>query len=196
MQSISSYFQKSSKNDKLIFMRIPDRYLKGAVLGASDGIVTTFAVVAGVVGAGFATEIIIVLGIANMVADGISMAIGDFLGERSITRMHENNGGKKTRKASYNEGVTSIITFISFIVAGTLPLLPYLAILFGVNILQESQFLLSVVATLTAMFFVGSLRTYIIKGNWLRNGLEMLFVGSIAAIAAYTLGAYIENFIH
>lgn len=174
-------------------MKIQDKYLKGAVLGASDGIVTTFAVVAGVVGAGFATEIIIVLGIANMVADGISMAVGDFLGERSVTRMHEKK--QVTHGRALADGKTSIITFISFVFAGTLPLLPYLVQLFGTSVSQDNQFALSVLATLTAMFFVGSLRTFVIKGNWFRNGLEMLFVGSIAATAAYSLGAFIENFI-
>lgn len=170
-----------------------DKYLKGAVLGASDGIVTTFAVVAGVVGAGFATEIIIVLGIANMVADGISMAVGDFLGERSISRMHKHSGEKYDQAIS--DGKTSVITFFSFVIAGTLPLLPYIAMLFGFSVAKDKQFLMSVIATLTAMFFVGSLRTYVIKGNWWKNGLEMLLVGSVAAVAAYSLGAYIESFV-
>lgn len=174
-------------------MKISDKYLKGAVLGASDGIVTTFAVVAGVVGAGFATEIIIVLGIANMVADGISMAIGDFLGERSISRMHKHTGN--TQVAVGDDGKTSVITFLAFITAGSLPLLPYLVILLGITIPENNQFTMSVVATLSSMFFVGSLRTYVIKGSWWKNGLEMLFVGSIAAVAAYTLGAYIESFV-
>ena len=168
-------------------MKIQDSYLKGAVLGASDGIVTTFAVVAGVVGAGFATEIIIVLGIANMVADGISMAIGDYLGERSISKMHH--------RTQQMVGKTSIITFLAFIVAGTLPLLPYILMLFGASFSADKQFLFSVVATLGAMFVVGSLRTYVIKGSWFKNGLEMLFVGSIAAIVAYGLGAYIETLV-
>ncbi len=174
-------------------MKISDKYLKGAVLGASDGIVTTFAVVAGVVGAGFATEIIIVLGIANMVADGISMAVGDFLGERSISRMHKHTG--TAQSVITEDGKTGVITFLSFITAGSLPLLPYVVMLFGLTVPASKQFLMSIIATLTAMFFVGSLRTYVIKGSWWKNGLEMLFVGSLAAVAAYTLGAFIESFV-
>lgn len=177
-------------------MKFQDKYVKGAVLGASDGIVTTFAVVAGVVGAGFATEIIIVLGIANMVADGFSMAVGDFLGERSIARMHKYKGDTKKELENLVEGKSSVITFIAFVVAGSLPLIPYVAMLIGLVVPENMQFILSVSATLTAMFFVGSLRTYVIGGNWLRNGLEMLIVGSVAASVAYTLGAYIENFLH
>ncbi len=49
-----------------------------AVLGGIDGCVTTFAVVAGSVGAGFSTSVALVLGFANLFADGFSMAISNF----------------------------------------------------------------------------------------------------------------------
>lgn len=53
------------------------------VYGAHDGIVTTFAVVAGTVGADLPDRIILVLGIANLLADGFSMGAGAFLSSRS-----------------------------------------------------------------------------------------------------------------
>jgi vacuolar iron transporter family protein len=53
------------------------------VYGATDGAVTTFAVVAGVVGAGLFPSIILILGFANLIADGFSMAIGNYLGSKS-----------------------------------------------------------------------------------------------------------------
>lgn len=58
-------------------------YLRDFVYGAVDGAVTTFAVVAGVAGAGLRTSIVLILGVANLVADGFSMAVGNFLGLRS-----------------------------------------------------------------------------------------------------------------
>ncbi|MCK9250068.1 MAG: VIT1/CCC1 transporter family protein [Solirubrobacteraceae bacterium] len=57
--------------------------LGDAVLGAVDGAVTTFAVVAGVTGAQLDEGIVVVLGAANLVADGFSMAVGNFLGTRA-----------------------------------------------------------------------------------------------------------------
>jgi VIT1/CCC1 family predicted Fe2+/Mn2+ transporter len=173
-------------------MKINKEYIKPFVLGASDGIVTTFAVVAGVVGAGLATEIIIVLGIANMFADGFSMAVGDYLGERSLQKMEEANGN--VSKSGYI-WKTSLATFVAFVLAGSLPLLPYIVMLFGFTVSADNQFLLSIIATMSAMFFVGSLRTYVIKGKWWKNGLEMLAVGSIAATVAYVLGSVVEGFL-
>ena len=53
-------------------------YIRDWVYGGIDGTVTTFAVVAGVVGAQLSTNIIIILGIANLIADGLSMAAGNY----------------------------------------------------------------------------------------------------------------------
>lgn len=58
-------------------------YIGDFVLGAVDGTVTTFAIVAGVAGAGLSSGIAIVLGLANVVADGFSMAVSNYLKARS-----------------------------------------------------------------------------------------------------------------
>ena len=58
-------------------------YLKSIVYGGIDGVVTTFAIIAGVIGANLDLLIVIILGFANLIADGLSMAIGDFLSTRS-----------------------------------------------------------------------------------------------------------------
>ena len=53
------------------------------VYGGIDGCVTTFAVVAGATGANFHSNIIIVLGLANLLADGLSMSIGSYLSSKA-----------------------------------------------------------------------------------------------------------------
>lgn len=58
-------------------------YLPDAIYGAIDGTVTTFAILAGAVGAELSSRVIIILGIANLVADGFSMAAGNFTATRT-----------------------------------------------------------------------------------------------------------------
>lgn len=58
-------------------------YIQDIVLGGNDGIVTTFAVVAGTAGARLPSAIVIILGVANLLADGISMGAGVFLALRA-----------------------------------------------------------------------------------------------------------------
>ena len=65
-------------------------YLGDAVLGAIDGCVTTFAIVAGAVGAGFSGGVVVILGFANLIADGFSMAVSNYLGTKSERERIEN----------------------------------------------------------------------------------------------------------
>lgn len=65
------------------------RYLRDFVYGAVDGVVTTFAVVAGVTGASLQASVVIILGIANLLADGLSMAASNFLGTRAEAQQQE-----------------------------------------------------------------------------------------------------------
>ncbi len=65
------------------------RYLKDFVYGSMDGTVTTFAVVAGVAGAELSPGIVLILGTANLLADGFSMAVGNFLGTRAERQVTE-----------------------------------------------------------------------------------------------------------
>ena len=58
-------------------------YLRDFVYGAVDGTVTTFAVVAGVAGAQLSASVVIILGMANLLGDGFSMAVGNFLATRT-----------------------------------------------------------------------------------------------------------------
>ena len=64
-------------------------YLKDFVYGAIDGAVTTFAVVSGVAGAGLPSNIVVILGVANLVGDGFSMAAGNFLGTKAEAEHRE-----------------------------------------------------------------------------------------------------------
>jgi VIT1/CCC1 family predicted Fe2+/Mn2+ transporter len=64
-------------------------YLRDFIYGAIDGAVTTFAVVSGVAGAGLSTGIVVILGIANLIGDGFSMAAGNFLGVRAEQQQRE-----------------------------------------------------------------------------------------------------------
>lgn len=64
-------------------------YLSDFVYGGIDGTVTTFAVVSGVAGAGLSSDIVIILGFANLIGDGFSMAASNYLGTRVDVQLHE-----------------------------------------------------------------------------------------------------------
>ncbi len=78
---------RESHTEKAINQRLlkgPKKsYLRDFIYGAIDGTVTTFAVVAGATGAHFSSTVIIILGFANLIADGFSMGISNFLGTKA-----------------------------------------------------------------------------------------------------------------
>jgi VIT1/CCC1 family predicted Fe2+/Mn2+ transporter len=84
---------ESQHNPEAIAQRLAETashsYLGDFVLGAIDGVVTTFAVVAGVAGAGYSASVALVLGAANLLADGFSMAAGNYLSSKSNRQIVE-----------------------------------------------------------------------------------------------------------
>jgi len=155
--------------------RFGERYIGDIILGANDGIITTFAVVAGVAGARLPAMVVIVLGFANLVADGISMGASNYLGSSSEEAV---NGARRSRALP-----RSAATTVAFIVAGVIPLLAYL-----LPIAPDFTFQIATVLTGIALFTVGASRSAIIPKSWWQAGLEMFMVGAAAAIAAYLVG--------
>lgn len=72
-------------------------YLGDAILGGIDGCVTTFAVVSSAMGAGFSATVVIILGFANLIADGFSMAVSNYLNTKSQREEVEKARRKENR---------------------------------------------------------------------------------------------------
>ena len=162
---------------------IARHYIGDLVYGANDGIITTFAVVAGVAGGALSHAAVLIVGAANIAADGLSMAVGNFLAIRSheSARAADNLPEEESRPLRH-----AVATFLAFVVAGSVPLVPYV-----VPALREEEFSWSIVSTLAALFAVGAARTMVTADRWWIAGLEMLLLGAIVAAAAYGAGAVI-----
>lgn len=72
------------------------QYIGDLVYGALDGIITTFAVVSGVAGAELGTSVILIMGMANLFADGFSMATGAYLSSKSEQEYYEREWQRET----------------------------------------------------------------------------------------------------
>jgi vacuolar iron transporter family protein len=159
-------------------------YLADLVYGANDGIITTFAVVAGVAGAALSPRIVLILGVANLVADGFSMGASNFLSIRSeeSARAAEGRGVREPFPVRHG-----LATFAAFLVAGAVPLAAYLLPAAG------DRFAVATGLTLATLFVVGASRSFVSRKPWWRSGAEMLAVGAAAAAVAYGLGAWLAG---
>ena len=161
--------------------RLAGHYLPDLVYGANDGIITTFAVVSGVVGAALSERVIIILGFANLVADGFSMGASNYLARRS--QLDEDLAD---RRDALRHGVATVV---GFVIAGVVPLIAYL-----VPLEQDFQLPVAIALAGAALFAVGAARTFVTKRGLLLSGLEMLLVGSLAAVVAFGIGALAASF--
>jgi VIT1/CCC1 family predicted Fe2+/Mn2+ transporter len=153
------------------------KYLPDIIFGANDGVITTLAVVSGVVGAALSTSVILILGFANLMADGFSMGASNVLSRRSDVE----NGTLPTLADATSHGIA---TFLGFVLAGVVPLLAYLLPWF-----EGDRFTVATVLALTTLFAVGAGRAFFTRRGWLVSGAEMLVLGALAAGVAYGIGA-------
>jgi VIT1/CCC1 family predicted Fe2+/Mn2+ transporter len=162
---------------------IAQHYLRDLVYGANDGIITTFAVVAGVAGGALSGRAVLIVGAANLFADGLSMGVGNYLGIRSQESARAAQGlpEEEARPSRH-----ALATFIAFVLAGAVPLLPYV-------VTPVESLRLSIASTAVALFGVGALRSVVTVDRWWRGGLEMLGLGVLVAAAAYLSGALVGS---
>ena len=220
-------------------------YIAEFVYGGIDGAITTFAVVAGAEGASLGISVVVILGIANLIADGFSMSVGNFFSTKAerdafnrhkqveyweienlrdkevqeIRDIYEDKGFEgelldkvvevitsdkdvwvdtmmkeelemvESDKAPYK---TAGVTFFSFIVVGSVPLLSYFFAGSGPKI--ESQlFLYSCILTAVALGIVGSLKSIVNEKNIIWGILETLMLGGLAALLAYFVGDVLKE---
>lgn len=164
------------------------------VYGGMDGAVTTFAVVTGAAGANLGARVILILGFANVLADGFSMAVGSYLSEKSDQDLSVSKG--KSKKEDHGSPLyASIATFISFILVGFIPLSVYtLDYALGWS-LGDDALMWSILLTLVAFGVVGYLRGMVTKVSRARTTFESLGLGTAAAAISYIVGNLLEKVI-
>jgi VIT1/CCC1 family predicted Fe2+/Mn2+ transporter len=149
-------------------------YIRDLVYGANDGLITTFAVVAGVVGGGLSALAVLIVGAANVVA------VGNYLSIRS----HESALAAQDRpEEEANPARHGLATLAAFVAAGAVPLVP-----FALGAAPDAGFVWSVALTFAMLFTVGALRGLVTVERWWIGGLEMLLLGLAVAVAAYGSG--------
>jgi VIT1/CCC1 family predicted Fe2+/Mn2+ transporter len=162
-------------------------YVRELIYGANDGIITTFAVVAGVAGGGLSLRVVLIIGAANLFADGLSMAAGNYLSIRSHESVLQTQDLPEQEAFPVRHAAA---TFLAFVLAGTMPLLPYM-----IPELPIDRLILSVVLTFAGMFVVGASRALIADVVWWKAGGEMLGLGALVAGLAYASGAVVSAFV-
>ena len=97
---------------------IARHYIRDLIYGANDGLITTFAVVAAVSGGALSTRTVLIVGMANLAADGLSMGVGNYLSIRSHESALTAEGRPEEEASPARHGIA---TFLAFVVAEECP---------------------------------------------------------------------------
>ena len=158
-------------------------YVGDLVYGANDGILTTFAVVAGVTGGALSASTVIVVGMANLVADGLSMGVGSYLCIRGALARQGRLGKKRNRHDTDSRRLWPS--------SSPGPCHSFRTSFPGAG----DEFIPSACLAFGALFGVGAARSLVTASRWWVSGLEMLGLGVLVAVVAYATGAGIALFI-
>lgn len=160
------------------------RYISEFVYGAVDGTVTTFAVVAASAGAGISSAVILILGVANLIADGFSMGSSAYL---AASAEHEESARDTQKRASPK--IIGAVTFLAFVAVGSVPVLPYLVdVIAGSKAPSTTLFYVSSALTAVAFLTIGFIKGKVGNQSPWREATITLLLGAIAAGLAYFAG--------
>ena len=159
---------------------IHEDYLRSAMFGLQDGLVSTTGVVVGI-STGVADKSIIIL--ASLVAvsvEATSMAAGQYSSEKAVHQMD------KTGKHNDSLALGAAIMFIAYFMAGMVPIIP--TILFP----QSQGRIIAIVAALIGLFVVGYIKGHIVESKPLRSATELLVIGGIATTIGLIVGHFLR----
>ena len=90
---------------------------------------------------------------------------------------------------SYSPALGGILTFLAFLLGALIPLFPYFLDLGFISLVTSS------VLSFSMLFTFGALKKFITGENWLRAGIEMLIIGTVAFIISYEIGLLLEHLV-
>lgn len=166
------------------------KYLPEIVYGGIDGMVTTFAIVAGAVGAELSAPIVFILGVSNVLADAWSMGSSAYLSAESehVDKQESNRGHKDSLKEAF-------ITFVSFVVMGVVPLVPYLLAVARPSTDTTNLFTLASIMIGVEFIILGYVRGYMTGRNKFISTLQTLLVGVVASLIAFGVGHFLAGLV-
>src|SRR3989344_7504271 len=156
-------------------------YLRNFIFGAEDSLVSTVGLLSGVSFAGLATREIILSGVILILVESISMGAGVYLSEDSANELPQPGEHDNTL-------ADAAIMFISYLLIGLIPLLPYI---FSVD--PKIGFYWSVGFFLLALFCLGLFKGYVIGRHLIYSALKIFAVGTLVVIIAVAVGLLVKT---
>lgn len=151
------------------------------IFGVEDSLVSTVGMLSGVAAASAPRNTIIASGLILIFVEAFSMGVGSFLSEETSNQI-----GSKRRISSQVVKKAAILMFISYFLAGFIPLFPY--VVFEGQTAETA----SIIVSLLALFLLGVVSAIRFQGRILQKGFEMLVLGGLATLVGIGVGSLFQ----
>tara|TARA_B110001450_G_scaffold254916_1_gene281249 strand:- start:369 stop:848 length:480 start_codon:yes stop_codon:yes gene_type:complete len=155
------------------------KYVRASLLGAVDGVITSFAIVAGSDAGKVDSGTVVIIGVSSLFADGLSMGVSEYLSSSSEQKIQ---GGGEVRPLLLGGAC-----FLSFVVCGVFPILVFVASKEGMRLLACASF------SLVELMLLGAARTMYTKEPLLVGLGQTAVLGGAAGGVAYAVGWLLES---
>lgn len=152
-------------------------YVRNFIFGVEDSLVSTVGLLSGVAVAGMERQSILLTGVVLIFVEAFSMGVGSYLSEQSA----EEYVARRRVRGRFSI-VASIIMFVSYFLAGFIPLLPY------IFWPAAQAFVYSIAASLIGLAILGLAAGRVLKSNLWLSTIRMFFIGSLAIIVGVVIG--------
>ncbi|MCA9308996.1 VIT1/CCC1 transporter family protein [Candidatus Saccharibacteria bacterium] len=157
-------------------MKAKREYLQSAMFGFNDALVSTTGVIVGVSTGTSDKDVVILAGIVTILVEALSMGAGQYLSSKSA---HQLAGNKSFRTSA----IGGVIMFVSYFLAGLVPLLA--VILFPLGYSRQ----VAIGAALIGLFILGYYKGKIVNVSPGRSAIEVVVIGGIATLIGLVAGS-------
>lgn len=152
---------------------VTSHVVRPTILGGVDGVITSFAIVAAGNAASLDDDIILVVGLSSVVADGLSMGISEYL----------SNAGSNGDARPIRQGIACLASFIVF---GMIPPLVY--------VFSVRKLFATCMFALVELMILGAGRSILLNEGELLSGLvQTILLGGVAGGIAYVVAQYVHD---
>jgi VIT1/CCC1 family predicted Fe2+/Mn2+ transporter len=158
----------------MLGVRLHQDYLRSAMFGAEDGLVSTTGALAGIATGTHDAQIVVTAGLVVVMVEAMSMAAGQYLSERAVHQLDP------THRDSLSVG--GAVMFAAYIAGGLVPLLPVLVVR------NLGAVWVGTALAFVGLFALGWIKGHIVQVPPARSGFEILAVGGLATVAGLLIG--------
>ena len=162
--------------------------VREVLMGAQDNLTNVLAVVLGVtIGSGRA-DFVALAGLSAGIAESVSMGGVLYNATRAERRLEARRpeAAVQADDARLSPVLSGVVTFVAALVAGLIPLAPFAVLPVSTAVIASS------VVSVAGLFLLGSLTGRMGGDTWWREGLRLVAVAGVAAVAAALIGSALQ----